>query len=359
VAVNPRRADQGAPVREVQDDPERPWWTPGVYRVAPGVLRVPLPIPEDGLRAVNAYVLDDARPLTVLDPGPGVEVVDTTLRAALAAIDATPGDLGRALVTHVHYDHYTHAVALRRATPTTQVWLGDHERPSLDLLRRDASPLVVQERQLRRYGDATTADRIAGRRPGGRIDDLLRELPDAWIADAQDVEVAPDRRLTARHTPGHTRGHVVFHDRDRRLLFAGDHVLPTITPSIGFEAAPGTRPLASYLGALHAVRAADDARLLPAHGPVTASVHARVDALLDHHATRLEAARVAVVGGASTGVEVAERLRWTRRERHLDELDLFNRMLAVLETGYHLDLLVERGALATTDDGEVARYLDV
>ena len=34
--------------------------------------------------------------------------------------------------------------------------------------------------------------------------------------------------------PGHTPGHYVFADRADGLLFAGDHVLPTITPSIGF-----------------------------------------------------------------------------------------------------------------------------
>ena len=33
------------------------WTVPGVYPVAPGVHRVPLPLPTDGLRAVNVYVV--------------------------------------------------------------------------------------------------------------------------------------------------------------------------------------------------------------------------------------------------------------------------------------------------------------
>ena len=45
------------------------------------------------------------------------------------------------------------------------------------------------------------------------------------------------RDLLAVPTPGHTQGHVVFADVERALLFAGDHVLPRITPSVGFEAA--------------------------------------------------------------------------------------------------------------------------
>ena len=71
-------------------------------------------------------------------------------------------------------------------------------------------------------------------------------------------------------TPGHTRGHLVFQDRATGLLFAGDHVLPHITPSIGFEGGAVDFPLRDYLESLRLVRAHAGRRLLPAHGPVTA-----------------------------------------------------------------------------------------
>jgi hypothetical protein len=99
-----------------------------------------------------------------------------------------------------------------------------------------------------------------------------------------------------------------------------------------------------------------DARLLPAHGAVAPSVHARIDELVDHHGRRLEETEAAVAGGAETAFEVTERLRWTRRSRRLDELDLFNQMLAVAETGAHLALLVAQQRIARVLDGEVYRY---
>ena len=34
------------------------WTDPGAWPVAPGVHRIPLPLPMDGLRAVNVYVLE-------------------------------------------------------------------------------------------------------------------------------------------------------------------------------------------------------------------------------------------------------------------------------------------------------------
>jgi glyoxylase-like metal-dependent hydrolase (beta-lactamase superfamily II) len=145
----------------------------------------------------------------------------------------------------------------------------------------------------------------------------------------------------------------VFHDVAAQLLFAGDHVLPTITPSIGFEPVLSPDPLGDFLRSLALVRSRPDAMLLPAHGPVTASVHQRVDELIAHHGARLDETEAAVRNGASTALEAARELRWTRRERHLDDLDPFNQMLAIAETGAHLQLLAAQGRLKIADDDAV------
>jgi glyoxylase-like metal-dependent hydrolase (beta-lactamase superfamily II) len=49
-------------------------------------------------------------------------------------------------------------------------------------------------------------------------------------------------------------------------MFAGDHVLPRITPSIGFEQNAAGLPLRDYLDSLKLVRDLPDRRLLPAQG---------------------------------------------------------------------------------------------
>ena len=49
------------PVTATHDDPTddaRRWTEPGASRWRPGVHRIPLPLPMDGLRAVNVYVLE-------------------------------------------------------------------------------------------------------------------------------------------------------------------------------------------------------------------------------------------------------------------------------------------------------------
>ncbi|HEY6277884.1 MAG TPA: MBL fold metallo-hydrolase [Streptosporangiaceae bacterium] len=331
------------------------WAEPGAYPVAPGVHRVPLPLPTDGLRAVNVYVLAAGDSLVLIDGGWALAESRAALSAALAGLGCELGDIRHFLVTHVHRDHYTQAVALRREFGS-KVSLGAGEAEAIRvLLAGGTRPLEPQIRQLRASGAEAVLERLRAARavPSARAPGW--EAPDEWLAPQQRIEL-DGRTLRVVPTPGHTQGHVVFTDTATGLLFAGDHVLPHITPSIGFEPVMARQPLGDYLESLRLVRAMPDLRLLPAHGPVTASTHARVDELLRHHEVRLAQCADAVAAGAATAYQAAQVLRWTRRQRHLDELDPFNQMLAVAETRVHLELLVAQGRLTVSWDGGVACY---
>jgi glyoxylase-like metal-dependent hydrolase (beta-lactamase superfamily II) len=332
------------------------WTRSGAFEVAPGVHRVPLPLPNDGLRAVNVYVLSAPDGLVLVDSGWSIPEARDLLVSALDSLGHTMYDVRRFLVTHVHRDHYTQAVALRREFGMP-VALGADEIGTLEVtMNPERMPMQQQLATLRAMGAIELADfldkEIASHDRSAHLSDW--ELPDEWLT-AGDLEAA-GRVLSVVPTPGHTRGHVVFHDLGGALLFAGDHVLPTITPSIGFEPVLSPNPLGDFLDSLALVRSRPDARLLPAHGPVAESVHARVDELVAHHGARLDETERFVAAGATTAYDVARQLRWTRRLRTLDELDPFNQMLAISETGAHLQLLAAQGRVSATDESDVRRY---
>jgi glyoxylase-like metal-dependent hydrolase (beta-lactamase superfamily II) len=325
------------------------WAEPLVEEVSPGVHRIPLPLPMDGLHAVNVYAVTAPDGLLLVDGGWALAASRARLDRALAELGAGVGDVRRLLVTHAHRDHYTQAVALRRDSGAP-IALGAGEREVLDLLRDPNRPNTGGwAAQLVAGGAPDLARRLPGLLEESATEAQWWELPDTWL-DGGEVHHWGARRLHTVATPGHTRGHLVFLEETAGLLFAGDHVLPHITPSIGFEAAPAALPLGAYLTSLATVRAMPDARLLPAHGPVTDSVHARVDELLDHHRTRLDDVLAAVAAGASDAAACAGRLGWTSRGRALESLDPVNQVLAVLETIAHLELLLVRERL----DVEVA-----
>jgi glyoxylase-like metal-dependent hydrolase (beta-lactamase superfamily II) len=333
--------------------PAADWLQPGPETVAPGVHRIPLPMPEDGLRAVNVYALEDGEQVTLIDGGWAVPEARSELEKALDELGYPLSGIGRILVTHAHRDHYTLAVMLRREFGMA-IGLGAGERASIAAVTGHINRFEAQVSLLHRAGAGVLADGIAGGDSG------IVPVPEGWEEPDDWLEAgalrAGQRTLRVLPTPGHTRGHIVFADEAAGLLFAGDHVLPHITPSIGFEPVPADSPLADYLESLAAVRALPDLTLLPAHGFVTASTHARIAELLAHHDQRLRETREALASlGPATAAQVAAAMAWTRRRRTFANLDPFNQMLAVTETVAHLRLLVQAGTVQA-DGADVIIY---
>ncbi|SDH06974.1 Glyoxylase, beta-lactamase superfamily II [Lentzea fradiae] len=326
------------------------WSEPGAFEVAPGVHRIPLPLPNDGLRAVNVYAVEDGDGLVMIDSGWALEEAKDQLEAALGTLDKGFDDIRRFLVTHVHRDHFTMAVSLRRLFGS-KIGLGLGEQPSLRHMLHGQEDQHVSD--LRKWGADELAEVWVKIMHHANAAEALRdyEEPDEWLVRGT-VELE-HRTLEVIPTPGHTRGHVVFADHAAKVLFSGDHVLPHITPSIGFEPLRPELPLGDYLTSLRLTRELPDLRLLPAHGPVTDSSHARVDELIHHHERRLEEIHLAASG---TAFETARKIGWTRRQRRFEDLDVFNQVLAVGETAAHLDVLVERGELTRTENGGVLEY---
>jgi glyoxylase-like metal-dependent hydrolase (beta-lactamase superfamily II) len=338
-----------------EQDDRHAWTRSGAFEVAPGVWRIPAVLPMDGLRAVNIYALADGGGLTLIDGGWALDEARNALVDGLSAIGAELGDVRRFLVTHHHRDHYTNAIAVRREYGTP-VLRGEGERDALEVITGPAPPGLRRHLALlAKHGAQPVVDTLIGLGLGGDLRDPDYEMPDEWIKDGGTFQVG-DRVLEAIHTPGHTRGHVVFADREAGLLFAGDHVLPHITPSIAFEMDPSPMALRDYLGALRTVRALPDMELLPAHGPVGGRVHARVDELLAHHDHRLTEIADQLSADGLDAYTASTRIPWTSRRRNFADLDPFNQMLAVCETAVHLELLVHQGRATAHEAEGIRRY---
>ncbi len=321
------------------------WAEPEVEDLGGGVYRIPLPLPLDGLKAVNVYAITDPGGVDLIDAGMALVPARERLTAGLRQIGYELGDIRNFFVTHIHIDHYTLAIELRKNFRSL-VSLGEGERANLIATKEmingsHSRNKIFGSESLRRLGAPDLADELSELdRHGPAIVDW--EDPDRWVADGTDLDLRT-RTLRAVHTPGHTRGHLLFHDAVARIMFAGDHVLPHITPSIGFEPAGNRLALRDYLSSLARTLALPDARLLPAHGPVTASTHERVNELLAHHDLRLAEIYQAVLAGHATPYEVAKAIKWTRRQRLFGDLDLFSQVMSINETAAHLEVLAIRG----------------
>lgn len=318
------------------------------------IVRIPLPLPLTDLRVINAYAIHGTDGVTLVDPGWADERSEVALIAALDQLGYQPGDVRRILVTHAHWDHYSRAIDWQRRYGAT-VYLGHEERHSIAAFETDEPVYSAQAHLLRRAGAPTLASTIADY----EYEPYERNMPvgpaDIWLSDGDEIDCG-GVSITALATPGHTRGHMVFEVTDDAMVFSGDHILPRITPSIALERVPEPLPLQSYLASLELFAARPDLRMLPAHGPVTASLRARVDELFLHHLYRLDTVLGHVEAGCRTAYEVARRMTWTRHNRTIDELGALHGTAAILEVAAHLELLAIRGQLTVDNTGDTQRY---
>lgn len=347
----PSSTNSTSTAHAISPDSGTHWSAEGAWRVAEGIHRIPLPLPMDGLKAINVYVIETPDGLTLIDGGWAITEARELLDRCLKEVGYGFGDIRRFLVTHVHRDHFTLATVLGHEYGA-EVALGLGEKPALELLNDhslDRNPFIDV---LVTAGAREVAEQWSQGSEDERPDPSLWAFPTTWLDGDHRIEVG-DRTIDAVHTPGHTPGHFVFAEQAEGVLFAGDHVLPTITPSIGFTVPPpATLPLGDFMASLAKVRALPDLRILPAHGPVSPSSHQRVDELLSFHDHRLDLSLASLAGGPRTAHVVAQDLPWTRHDRAYTELDVFSQGMASMETKAHLELLVAQGRATRTEDTE-------
>jgi glyoxylase-like metal-dependent hydrolase (beta-lactamase superfamily II) len=314
--------------------------------VAPGVRRIPIPLPIRGLPIVNAYLVEGAQGWSLVDAGLHTAEAERALRAGLADAGIGIEDLRRVFVTHLHPDHMGMAGTLERAgaevlmhTPeivaAKRVWSKGHEAidAAYDWFVRHGMPRDIDEGMRQAW--------IA---MGERVDEL--EHVDG-VDDGQGVDLG-GRATRLRWTPGHTDYHAVLIDERDGVLFAGDHVLPRITSNIGLYPSSRDDPLGDFLGALSALRDLPVKRVLPAHGDPFDDLAGRVDELLAHHAARLDATLATVGAADHDAYTIARKLFPVLRSPHEERF-------ALAETLAHLRHLERNGSVREID-GAPARW---
>jgi glyoxylase-like metal-dependent hydrolase (beta-lactamase superfamily II) len=342
-AERPRRQEQERATEEITE-------------VAPGVLRMQLPIDMPGLGHVNCYVLEDGDGFALVDPGlPGPEPYDALLgRLALAGIPLAR--VHTVIVTHSHPDHFGGAIRLYDDTKARVVshrafrMLWDPNEPDdLDPLE----PVVggdeeLDERVFERrtpWGGAMPAPPPDERRMFRRI--KLR--PNFRLDDADTIHLAR-RDWVAVHTPGHTEDHLCLFDPTEGTLLSGDHVLPTITPHIG-GLTHAADPLQQFFDSLDRVAAfgAQTKVVLPAHGHPFHDLAARTEAIKRHHAERLDTLRQASkeIGGPASVMELSTHLFSPRSLG----------AMADSETYAHLEHLRLLGEAEVTRNGDLLEFV--
>ncbi len=174
---------------------------------------------------------DETMSGAVIDPGGELERIR-------AAADRLGVRLEQILLTHAHIDHAGGAGALARQL---------------------AAPIIGPHPGDRFWIDALAQQSVMFGLPAAEV-----FAPTRWLADGDSVRVG-NVEFAVRHCPGHTPGHVVFHNAEARRAFVGDVLF---AGSIGRSDLPGgdhDTLIASIVERLWPM--GDDTVFVPGHGP--------------------------------------------------------------------------------------------
>lgn len=145
---------------------------------------------------------------------------------------------------------------------------------------------------------------------------------------------------------GHTPGMVGLYDKDKKILFCGDHILGKITPNITYWGDEYGDSLGIYLKNIEKLKDLDIKYLFSSHRFLVENPRERIDQLIDHHSKRLDDCIMILekLGEADTR-DICKRMNWDIRAKNWDDFPSSQKWFAVGEASAHLKHLLALGKI--------------
>jgi glyoxylase-like metal-dependent hydrolase (beta-lactamase superfamily II) len=319
---------------------------------AAGIRRLAIPTPF-AVGRVNVYLIED-HPLTLVDAGPNSGSSLDELQRQLGRHGYAIEDLELILITHQHIDHIglvdivaSHSgadvAAIEQLVPFVENYsaaAAEDDTFALETMLRGGIPADVAQ--------ALASVSLAFRAWGSRAT-VTRTLREG------DVVELRDRKLEVGYRPGHSPTDTVFHDRDRRMLIAGDHLIkhissnPLISRLVGSKERP--QSLVTYMESLRTTQAMDLDLVLPGHGDPVTDHAALIDQRMALHARRSDKIHGLIAERPRTAYELAQAM-W-------GNIAVTQAYLTLSEVVGHVDLLMNDGRVVERDEDGVVRYESV
>ena len=314
-------------------------------QLAPGVHELRLPIPfEDG--RVNCFLFAAGSDVDLIDCGMNSPESLELIRAAVREVGGPSGRLRRLVVTHIHPDHYGAAGVLTR-DDGAELYLHRLEVPLVHPRYLDLEQLVAEVGRYLEIHGVPEPEAEEMRNASRFLRDFVTPGGVAVTLDGSETIELGERRLRVEWTPGHSPGHICLFEPDEGLLFAGDQLLPELSPNIGLHPQSTPNPLDEYLAALLRLRDLEPSLVLPAHGRPFGDAEPRVERMLEHHRRRKDQIEEIVGKRECSAWEVAVEL-WGPRPYVYEKRLALQEALAHLQSlavEDRLEKLVSAGAL--------------
>lgn len=323
--------------------------------VMPNIHLLKVPIPDNPLEFLNAYLIKTPEGSMLIDTGWNTDEAFDSLSNQLKTIGVTWNDVRYIVITHAHPDHFG---LVGRLVQHTKAQIVMHELEN-DLVHQrflELDDLLKEMGHWLRINGVPEPDQpIMQRSSLSKLGYVSVAKPDIIVHGGEHIQLA-DFDLEIIWTPGHSRGQICLFESKRRVLFTGDHVLDKITPNVSMNVQSISNPLADYLSALNAVAKLPVEISLPAHGDVIHNLSKRVSEIKQHHKDRNQKIIQTLSPGPRNAYQVSSMLPWSTGGTAWIDLPDHTKRAAVTETISHLELLFAQGKIEKTNQKGVVIY---
>ena len=301
--------------------------------VLPDFFRIEVSLPNNPLRALNAYLVKGASRNLLIDNGFNTRESSTALHSALDALEVNLIDTDFFL-THLHSDHNGLTAELVQS-PVSKIMCSRADGDRINRFITDENYWKLMMHGLVRHGFPEAEMELLFQTHPGKIYSSSYPLDISPVEDGFSISYGRYNFVVVE-VPGHTPGHVSLYETTTHTYVAGDHILGRITPNItrwdGVDDSLG-----DYLNSLDKVSTLPIARTFPGHRHIVEDTAGRIKELKQHHAARLdEICAILAEHGPLHAYGVAARMKWSLRGITWDEFKVQQKCFATGEALAHL-----------------------
>ena len=321
-----------------------------VIEIARGIYQIRIPLSEDlnfALEGLNCYLIEGTKGWFMIDTGWFLPVSFGALEESLHSLKIDFSDIQTIILTHSHPDHYGMAGKIKQQSPGVKLICHRWESDLIEFRYINFSePREDIAFLLGKHGVPETEIPSLGSASMPVLQRVTIALPDHMLYGGEIISTGI-YDLEVIWTPGHSPGHICLYEPQNKLLFCGDHILPTITSNIGYHVFSGDNPLGDYLNSLNKLVHLQVDLANPGHEDSFRDMQGRINNIFEHHTQRgIEIQRL-IENKCTNSYQIARQLTWSLN-LPWQEFPPLQKRFAITETIAHLEYMRWEGKVKRT-----------
>ena len=327
-------------------------------QVLNGVHQIKSPCPGDASWHTNVYVIEGGDGHILVDSGWDSQESLWALQEGVKAANLKLRDIRKVVITHIHPDHYGLSSKIKQICGAP-VAIHRVDAGFISPRYKDFDDLIKKTEEMLRQNGVPENELPQLKEASLWMNKYVTpDVPEVNLEDGDTIS-NDTFEFEVLWTPGHSPGHICLYERERRFILTGDHVLYDTTPHVGLNPQSGDNPLGNYISSLKKLERLKVHFILPGHGPMFNALGLIIEKILQHHEERKRAIMQALRDGLKTAYAVAQQIPWMVNEgrRSFQDLEVWDRRMAVTETLAHLKLLMEEDRVGNVDMDGASLYV--